>query len=57
MADVTETFRVTINCQSRVHSENARVEFFEIRRYSSKVAGNSADTAVNLLRNADVPLS
>ena len=36
----------------------SRVEiFFEIRRYFSKIAGNSADTAVNLLRTADAPLS
>ena len=31
--------------------------FFEIRRYFSKIAGNSADTAVNVLRTADAPLS
>ena len=31
--------------------------FFEIRRYFSKIAGNSADTAVNALRTADAPLS
>ena len=32
-------------------------KFFEIRRYFSKIAGNSADTAVNPLRNDDAPLS
>ena len=31
--------------------------FFEIRRYFSKISGNSADTAVFLLRTADAPLS
>ena len=31
--------------------------FFEIRCYFSKIAGNSADTAVNLLRTAGEPLS
>ena len=31
--------------------------FFEIRRFFSKTAGNSSDTAVNLLRTADAPLS
>ena len=30
--------------------------FFEIRRYFSKIAGNSTDTAVNL-KTADAPLS
>ena len=34
-----------------------RVDFFGIRRYFSKIAGNSTDTAVNLLRNAGSPLS
>ena len=37
------------NCPGRI--------FFEIRRYFSKIAGNSADTAVILLRTADAPLS
>ena len=32
-------------------------DLFEIRRYFSKIAGNSADIAVNLLRNPDAPLS
>ena len=32
-------------------------KFTEIRRYFSKIAGNSADFAVNLLRTADAPLS
>ena len=31
--------------------------FFEIRRYFSKIADNSADTAVNFRRTADAPLS
>ena len=31
--------------------------FFEIRRYFSKIAGNSADTAVNFPKTADAPLS
>ena len=31
--------------------------FSEIRRYFSKIAGNSADTAFDLLRIADAPLS
>ena len=31
--------------------------FFEIRRYFSKIARNSDDTAVILLRTAEVPLS
>ena len=31
--------------------------FSEIRLYFSKIAGNSADTANNLLRIADAPLS
>ena len=35
----------------------ARVDFFETRRYFSKIAGNSADTDANLLRTADAPLS
>ena len=30
--------------------------FFQNRRCFSKIAGNSADTAVNLLRTADLPL-
>ena len=33
------------------------VDFFEIRRYFSKIASNSADTAVNFLRTTDVPFS
>ena len=32
-------------------------KFFQIRRYFSKIAGNSADIAVNLLRTADPSLS
>ena len=32
-------------------------KFFEMRRYFSKIAGNSADTAVNPVRNDDAPLS
>ena len=35
---------------------DSRVDFFEIHRYFSKIAGISADTAVNLLRTADAPL-
>ena len=31
--------------------------FFEIRRYFSKIARNSADTVVNALRTTDAPLS
>ena len=31
--------------------------FFEIRRYFSKIAGNAADTAANLLGTTDAPLS
>ena len=31
--------------------------FFEIRRYFSKIALNSSDTAVNLPRNTDAPFS
>ena len=30
---------------------------FEIRRYFSKITGNSADTAVDFLKTADAPLS
>ena len=30
---------------------------FEIRRYFSKIASNSDNTAVNLLKTADAPLS
>jgi len=33
--------------------ENPGSIFFEIRRYFFKIAGNSADTAVNFLRTAD----
>ena len=36
----------------------SRVEFFfEIRRYFSKIASNSADTAVNAIKTVDAPLS
>ena len=31
--------------------------FFEIHCYFSKIAGNSPQTALNLLRTADAPLS
>ena len=44
----------TIKFQSQL---NAGRNFFETRRYFSKITGNSADTAVNFLRTAIAPLS
>ena len=45
-----------LKCKTYIllHSDPVR-NFFEIRRYFSKTAGNSADNIANLLRTADAP--
>ena len=43
--------------KKQTKNANPGRNFFEIRRYFSKIAGNSADTAANFLRTADAPFS
>ena len=55
MADIPEMpkyIKILKNLQTKIPGRN----FSEIRRYFSKIAGSSTDTALNLLRTADAPL-